>query len=145
MEDILNKLFEKKDSLFTMLATILASYEGASAKKLSANYINTLFHLLSGGLCSVHQEEFIELVAIEGGNSKLPEKIAEKLGESLHLNSPLVRIMKGKEGNYELIFESSQIVKADLLILAVPCPVFKQIEFGKGIIEPDSQKPHVIH
>lgn len=51
--------------------------------------------MLLGGICSVHQgkgeeENYVNLLSIKEGNALLPEKMAERLGNSrLHLNRAL--------------------------------------------------------
>jgi len=42
-----------------------------------------------GGMCSVHQENFVDVETIQGGNSLLPEALAKALGKRVHLNKPL--------------------------------------------------------
>src|SRR5262249_46622083 len=120
--------------------TRLAAYEGAPIEQLSTFYTETLFQMLRGGLSAVHpgnedEEHFVHFVTIQGGNARLPEKMADALGARLHLNMPLTKIVKAKEG-FTLFFDH-QVVYADILVLAIPCSVYDQILFEKDIIEPD--------
>lgn len=58
MKDLLDLVLQENDPLYKVTAVRLASYEGASIEKLSPFYINTLFHMLLGGVCTVHQKKW---------------------------------------------------------------------------------------
>lgn len=98
--------------------------------------------MLLGGICSVHQgidkeENHVEPVSIKGGNALLPERIAQTLGTRLHLNMPLTKVFKDENDLFVLAFQNGQKVKADVLILAIPCSVYKDIVFDENIIMPE--------
>jgi monoamine oxidase len=119
----------------------MAAYEGAPIEKLSSLYTETLFHMLLGGICSVHQgnreeDTYVDLITIEGGNSSLPQKIGETLGSHLHLNMPLTKVSKTKNGEFRLMFQNGEEVEAEILVLAIPCSVYKEIIFDNGAISP---------
>ncbi|PIS01337.1 MAG: FAD-dependent oxidoreductase [Chlamydiae bacterium CG10_big_fil_rev_8_21_14_0_10_35_9] len=129
MKEVLDELFEQGSILYRNIATRLAAYEGGSVEKLSSEYIETLFYMLIGGLCSVHQDDSVSFLSIKGGNSLLPEKMAKLLGSKLHMNMPLTKISKNIDDKYILTFEGGNQVVADVLILAIPCSVFERIDF----------------
>ena len=135
MREVLDTLFEKNSVLYRDFATRLAAYEGGAIEKLSSDYVETLFYMISGGLSSVHQEDYVNLVSLKDGNSRLPEKIAETLDGRLHLNMPLTHVSEEVDGTYALVFENGQKVRADILILAIPCSVFEQIEFQEDLLD----------
>jgi len=135
MKEVLDELFDLDSILYKNIATRLAAYEGGSVEKLSPEYIETLFWMLTGGLCSVHRDDSVSFLSIKGGNSQLPEKIAEFLGSKLHMKMPLTRISKNIQDKYILTFEDGNQVMADILILAIPCSVFEQIDFQINDIE----------
>lgn len=138
MRDVLNTLLEENDPLYKVLSVRLAAYEGAIIDKLSPLYIDTLYHMLLGGLSAAHQnvekENYVDMISIKGGNALLPEKLAQSLGDNIHLNMPLVAISKAIDNCYELIFQNGEIVKTDIVVLAVPCSVYNDIHFEKDLI-----------
>lgn len=139
MKEILDGLFEETDPLYKFFSVRLASYEGAPPEKLSTFYAETLFHMLLGGICSAHpangeEDHYIDLISIKGGNSLLPEKIASIIGSRLHLNQPLKQVTKAEDGSFALTFQDGQKVKADIVVLAIPCSVYETIVFEDNVI-----------
>lgn len=136
MCDVLNELFEKEDPLYKVLSTRMAAYEGASTENLSPFYTETLYYMILGGICSVHQnaDHTVDFIGIKGGNALLPEKLAQSLSERVHLNMPLIAISKDSDGSYELTFKNGSKAKADILVLAIPCSVYEDIAFEENII-----------
>jgi monoamine oxidase len=140
MKEVLLQLFDSSDLAYKMLSVILTAYEGGRPESLSSIYDETLYHLLTGGLCAAHpgndeNRTELDILSIQGGNSLLPEKLAEKV--KITTNMPLQAISKNLEGSYNLFFKNGEIKKADILILAIPCSVFRDIKFEQGIIEED--------
>lgn len=147
MKELLENILEESDPLYKVIAVRLAAYEGASVEKLSPLYVETLFHMLQGGICAVHQgsgieDNFVDLVSIKGGNSLLPEKMAKELGGCVHLNRALKEVSKDPAGNsrFKLTFDDGEEVNADVLVLAIPCSVYKTIYFDEEIISLDRLK-----
>ena len=139
MRDVLTKFLSDEDPFYKILSVRLAAYEGATIEKLSSIYMNTLYYMLLGGLCSVHQgmgeeENYVDLITIKGGNTKLPEKLAHSLSKRVHLNMPLTEVSRNLDGAYDLVFQDGQKVKADVLVLAIPCSVYQDINFEKNLI-----------
>lgn len=142
MKEILEQVVSPQDPLYRVLAVRMAAYEGGPIEKLSSLYTETLFHMLLGGICSVHlgnkeEETYVDLVTIKGGNSLLPQKMGKALGSSLHLNMPLTKVSKTKNGEFRLMFQNGMKVEAEILVLAMPCSVYKKIIFEKDIIPPE--------
>ncbi|HSX37422.1 MAG TPA: NAD(P)/FAD-dependent oxidoreductase [Chlamydiales bacterium] len=145
MRDVLTELLDEQSPFYKTLSVRLAAYEGASVEKLSPLYVNTLYYMILGGLCSVHQggdneENYVDLVSIKGGNALLPEKLARSLGERVHLDMPLVAVSKSLDGSYDLSFQNGQKTKADILVLAIPCSVYSDIVFEEGLIPEEKLK-----
>lgn len=142
MQEVLQGFFEEEDPLYKALAIKLAAYEGGSIESLSPLYIETLYHMLFGGLCAVHQageeeESYVDLVSIQGGNALLSEKMAEALEGRIYLNKPLSRVTTNVNGRFVLTFQEHQQVEADILVLAIPCSVYEGIIFEENIIPLD--------
>lgn len=139
IREVLEKIVNENDPLFRVIAVRLAAYEGAPLEKLSPIYVETLFHMLLGGLCSAHQgsgeeENFADVVCLKHGNAQLSEKIAEALGNRLHLDRALTKVSRNEDGAFRLVFQEGQEVKADLLVLAIPCSVYEKIIFEERVI-----------
>jgi monoamine oxidase len=142
MKEILEKIIDPQHPLYKILSVRMAAYEGGPTEKLSPLYTETLFHMFLGGICSAHQADkeadaYVDLVTIEGGNSRLPQKIGEALGSSLHLNMPLTKVSKTKNGGFQLTFQNGTEVETDILVLAIPCSVYNKITFENGVISPE--------
>ncbi len=140
MKEILEEIVATEDPLYKILAVRMAAYEGGAIEKLSPLYTDTLFHMLLGGICSVHQgnaeaESFVDLITVKGGNARLCQKIGEALGSKLHLNMPLAKVAKSQSG-FLLTFQNGEEVKADIVVLSMPCSVYQQIAFENVIPSP---------
>lgn len=143
MQDVLQGLFNPQDILYKTCSTFLAGYEGAPVEKLSPFYISTLYHILLGGFCTAHpstgEETFLDIMTVHGGNGLIAEKLAEKLSGRIHLNHPLQEIEKNPAGCYQLTFKNGRHADADILILTIPCPVYKNIAISANVI-PDERR-----
>jgi monoamine oxidase len=82
----------------------------------------------------LNEENYVDIITLNDGNQVLPEKLAKFLGEKVHLNMPLSAISKTLEGSYDLMFRDGQQVKADILVLAIPCSVYGDIAFEENVI-----------
>lgn len=139
MKEILDGLFEASDPVYRIVEARLAAYEGDIPEKLSTLYSETLYHIILGGICTVHQgsleeETRVELLSIEGGNGLLTNKLAGAIGENIYLNMPLKKVSKSSENSYELTFENGKVVEADLLVLAIPASTYVDIDFGDNVL-----------
>lgn len=139
MRDVMDALFKEKTPLYNALSVRLAAYEGASPEKLSLLYMGTLYQMLLGGICAVHpghidEENYVEMITLKEGNQTLPEKLAQLLGDKIHLHMPLRAVSKNMQGKYTLTFQNEQQVQADILVLALPCSVYEDITFEETVI-----------
>jgi monoamine oxidase len=132
MKDVLDGILDKDESLYQVISTRMATYEGGSIEKLAPIYTETLYHMLMGGMCAVHQENFVSVETIQGGNSLLPEALAKLLGKRVHLNNPLKSVSKNSSDQFVLNFEDKEVI-ADTLVLAIPCSVYENISFDDVI------------
>lgn len=137
MSDVLNKLFPDDPDTRRSCSMRLAAYEGASPEILSSWYVETLYHILMGGLSSVHPAKKVRLYTyIKGGNSKLPEALALTLKGHVHTEKVLATVMR-KDYSYVLSFTDGERINADIVILAVPGSVYHAISIDPSIISPD--------
>lgn len=144
IEEVLKGIFLTGDPLCKSLAVRLAAYEGGPIDQLSPVYTETLFHMLLGGVCDAHQgNQEVSFVSIQGGNSLLLTKIQEKLGERVLLKMPLKALLR-HNGTYELIFPEKTL-KADIVLLAIPCTVYQDINFSSIIPQKQLQSIQQLH
>ncbi len=132
MREVLDTLLDPSEPLYQVLSVRLAAYEGASIDKLSSFYTSTLYNILLGILMPP-EKALIQRVSIQGGNSLLPEKIGDLLGNRIHLNTPLIAVDYVNK-KYVLTFENEYQVQADILVLAIPCSVYTDITFTENVI-----------
>jgi monoamine oxidase len=138
MEEVLKELFDEDDICYKICDALLAGYEGAPIHKLSPYYVETLYHILSGGLSSAHHGQTISYGVIQGGNHLLAEALAKKF--PVHLNHPLIAIDKNRDGTYLLTFQDGNTVAADIVVLTMPCPVYNDISISHAAMPPATKK-----
>lgn len=137
MKEVLDGLLGPDHPSYSAVATRLSAYEGGPIERLSPIYIETLYHLLLGGISAAHkasdeEETLIELLTIKGGNSRFTEALANCLQDKVHCNMVLAKVSREKE-KYALHFTNGQKAIADILVLTMPCSVYSDIEW-EGII-----------
>lgn len=139
MQEVLEAFFEKSSLMYKICAVSLAGYEGAPIEKLSSVYVETLFHLLTGGFSSAHQSHgektvYFDAMWVKGGNATLTEKLAEKLELSIHVKHVLQEVERSSQGGYQLSFQNGARILCDILLLTIPCPTFAPISFSDQVI-----------
>ena len=136
MRQLLSHIAEENSLLYKALATRLAAYEGAPIEKPSSLYAETLWHMLLEGVYSAHPgndklENRAHFLYLKEGNSTLPEKMAEALKGNVHFNSPLIRVKKTRDNHFALTFQKGEKIQGDLLVMAIPCPLYDTIVFWR--------------
>lgn len=131
MEEVLHTLFPHDPLMLKACSTLLAGYEGAEPCKLSTWYIETLSHMLTGGISTAHQTETCQHLAIKNGNALLAESLAKSL--DIHLNHMLEKIDKTK-GIFCLDFKGGKKINCDILVLAIPCSTLKNIAISESAL-----------
>lgn len=134
MAQVLETLFPSDDLLKIYFSTHLAGYEGALPELLSSIYVKTLYYMIQGGTCQAHQKNVTSCMRIKTGNSALPLAVAAQLGDSVHLQMPMVAIIKNEQNQYIITFKDGSRATADILILAMPCPAYRDILFDENVI-----------
>ena len=134
MEQVLQQLFPDDQFLQSHFALRLQGYEGGRVDRLSSHYVTTLYYQLLGAVCSVHSDaSSIEYLMIQGGNNRVTQCIADRLGDHVHLNSVLQKIEHNSDG-YQLYFAHGLCVHADIVVLAIPASVYNTIDIAPDII-----------
>ena len=140
IREILDALLKPDDPLYRLITTQMAVFEGGTVDKLSPLYVDTLYTMLMGGFAPVHEtqgekEHYIHLLFLKDGNSRLTEKLASLV--PIHLNKALTSLSKTNK-KYTLQFQDGEIVEADIVVLAIPCTTYQNIDFGNGVIPSDT-------
>lgn len=137
MKEVLLFFFDKDSDIFRASSAQLEAYEGAPIEKLSTYYSETFYFMLVGGLSYAHQakEGNMKQLTIKGGNYQIAQKLKDKLPtNTVHLQHVLQSIDRNSSGSYILTFQNGKQVVADILILAFPCPVYKNIAISPDVI-----------
>ncbi|MCS5712182.1 FAD-dependent oxidoreductase [Candidatus Berkiella aquae] len=142
MQEVLTRL-QLTPAQEGFLSFLLNGYEGIDPSLLSTNphNLNTLIHMLSGGLSQVHQvaksKAVIHRVSLKEGNAKLPQCLADRMGQSIHLNKALSDVQYTHDKKIVLTFKDGSNTQCDSLVLAIPCTVYRDIAFAPEIIASD--------
>lgn len=136
MEEVLLALFPHKGILYRSLVLKFAGYEGGHPSQVSVDAWDSLYYMLCGGLAAVHETNQIKRATIQGGNSKLPLALAQKLEGHIHLSHPLKAMRLGDNNRILLTFEGGEQKECDKVILTLPCSVYKDIEIDPQLIPP---------
>jgi monoamine oxidase len=139
MKEMLDALFDPNSIDYKTLALRLSSYEGGEIENLSPLYAETLYHMMLGGLSPAHSADSegqmgLDLVTLKGGNAMLTEELGAKLEGRLHLNHPLVELTKDPDQSFCLCFANGKKVKADLVVLSIPCSTYEKIRIAPDVI-----------
>lgn len=131
MAQVLHSLFASHPELYKLFAIRLMGYEGLSVERLSPRYVKTLeTMLLRSYSLGENAEAYFNYSVIQGGNARLAEKLKEKLGNRVNLSLPLKALSKTPKNSYQLTFANGQVIEAERVILAFPCSVYENIDFG---------------
>lgn len=144
MNDVLQALFIDNEILYRYFYTLLAAYEGAIPENLSTYYRETLYHMLLGGLSTAHpsdnvckEKAFITHCTVKGGNALIVQRMAESLSLPINFNSALKAVSRTSSNSYLLTFNTGKQVVADILVLAIPCSVYRDIKVSDDVIPSD--------
>ncbi len=110
-------------------------FEGLDVEILSPCYAEQLEEMLLSYKNSPHKGgQDIEYKVVRGGNALLAEKMKEKLHDRITLGKPLRALEKTPENSYKLIFSGELTVEAERVVLAFPCSVYQDIDFGPEVL-----------
>ncbi len=139
MKQVCDVLIKDNPLLYKHLEGRLRAYEGGALEELSPRYVSTLYHMIEGGLAPAHEtiredRDFIAIDMVKGGNSCLPESMARELGDRLHLESPLKKVTKKRDGKLVLSFAGGETISADKVILTIPCSTYEKVSFDEAVL-----------
>lgn len=129
MAQILQSLFASHPDLYALFAIRLMGYEGLPVHELSPRYVKTLKNMLFNRLNRSDQNghTYFQHMTIQGGMALLTETLKKKLGDCIHLASPLKSLTKTHQKSYVLGFENGQTIEAERVVLTMPCSVYQDV------------------
>jgi len=137
MQEVLLKLFGSSESvLYQSFSMRLAAYEGAPVEDLSPLCTETLCHIITNKMKHVDVSKYALYGFAKEGNSCIAETLADAMRHCIHLSRPLISLEKDG-GVYRLSFASGDVIYARHVVLTIPCPVYRAIQFGEKVIPPD--------
>ena len=146
LQEVIDKVFKEDPELRLIFTFTMTSYEGSDPEKLDPSCIDSLYEMfvLFRELSKENKgkQGEIKRLSLKGGNALLPMALSEKLKNKIYYGSVL-NAVDAHQGKTILTFNKDQEVVADLVLLAIPCPTFKDIRFGPGTI-PQEQLNHII-
>jgi len=137
VDTVFPKAMSKELALIKRIFTFyITSYEGASLDTLAAFENSDVVYYTLKILLSLNPNYWSELT-IKEGVSTLTLALAEKLAGRIHLNKVLRGVsLRGQQ--IRLTFADGSVEEGDKLVLAIPAPCYRDIQFEAGVI-PDEQ------
>jgi monoamine oxidase len=116
-----------------LVAALTAEYGLESSEQSSLNFLYMLDTNTDEGFKIYGDSD--ERYKIKGGNSRVAEKLKEKLSSTIILNSHCTEISQSENGEYVLTFGKEEKYTAKYLIVAIPFTALRKIKLGFPISE----------
>jgi monoamine oxidase len=145
LQEVIDTAFEDSD-LRLICTMIMSSYEGSIPKNLDSSTVDTLYWFIKNTMTAMRMVDkgqvlTVKWLTVKGGNAYLPLALSEKLTNKIHYNHVL-RALRNENEKIILRFDNQKEISADLVLLAIPCPTFNDIDFGSNTIPP-KQLSHI--
>lgn len=137
LQEVIDSVFKEDPELCAILTRCLTTYEGSDAEKLDPSCIDSLYEIfllfqnLSVGDNS--KIEGMKRLCLKGGNAKLPLALSNKLEHKIQYGSVLTALRK-EQKKIVLTFNRNQEISADIVLLTIPCSLYRDIEFASNTI-----------
>ena len=105
-------------------------YGGDTSEQSSLNLLYLLAYSGQGQLRIFGPSN--EKYHVRGGNDLLVRRLAEKLGDSVVVGTPLQSIVRNGDGTYRLGLSGSPAVTADHVVLALPFSLLRQVDYSRA-------------
>lgn len=137
--EVLDCFFKGQPMMRHLMEVQTRNYEGSDPSALSVNYFESFWDFYKRvyeNLASEKQgkEAIFPGKIIRGGNSRLIHALSAAIGDKIQFQMPLKRIERTADGKLLLHFKNGQQKFTDYLILTVPVPILKEIEFGESLL-----------
>lgn len=141
LDELLDDFFSSSKELRNLFEIHLRNYEGPSTQYLTTNDIDDLFEFYKYAYHYRQKEregtiDKYNIRVINGGNCKLVEALCQSLQGRVFQRMPLTSMSKAD--NQILLEFNDQKVKADIVVLALPCSTLRDVNIAEGTI-PDDQ------
>ncbi len=133
--DIFDQFFKEHPLARQCIENRTKNYEGSESDHLSVKYLDLFWEFYR------RQHEYVSLQkqglhptytvpTVKGGNSCLVNALCERIN-NIEYEIPLKKIRREPNGKLLLFFENGEEKFTDYLILTVPLPLLKEIDFGE--------------
>jgi monoamine oxidase len=112
----------------TLIENAIRTELGVESEQTSIIHLLFILPSVDGQAVEVLGESD-ELYTIEGGSSRLVERLADVLSNQVHTNHRLLKVAE-QNGSYQLFFKNRATVEADYVILAMPFAVLRRVELA---------------
>lgn len=105
-----------------------------TAQQSALNLIALIGTEVSGGELKLFGESD-ERYKVIGGNQQIPDRLADAVRNHLVLDRKLIEIRQSHSGEFDLYFERGKAVRADVVVLALPFSMLRQVELRRVKLE----------
>lgn len=135
MDDVLQALFPKHSVAYQYLHQIFSGWCGADPKDLSVKNAELIGFILQGGFSSTHKADDgkVHLLSIKGGNALLPLRLAETLGDAVHMNMPVQSVTKQGD-DIRVTFVNGESATCHKIVFSNSPASFSQMDIDEKII-----------
>jgi len=142
LQDVIDATFKDPD-LHESFTGLMRGYEGTEPTHLDATCYDTLHTIFSLFYEAMKETDanysppYTYWLTLKGGNAQLPLALAERLKGKLYYGKALTALRQENK-KLTLTFNANLEVQADRILFAIPCSVFKDIDFGPETIPSDT-------
>ena len=121
--------------LATMLQVAYTGEYGLETSQQSAlNFITLLGTDVSGGELKLFGDSD-ERYKVIGGNQQIPDRLADAIRPNIRMEHRLTELRELQTGEYVLSFEQGKTVRADVVVLAMPFTMLRQVELKRAKLD----------
>ena len=148
IQEVINAAFEDPDARLLFTGT-MRNYEGSDPCHLDVATIDSLYTLCAGSLNKMKEADagrppIYASLTVKGGNGKLPLALSQQLKYPIQYGQVLTALHQEGQG-VTLTFNKAREVQTDLVLLALPCSMFADIDFrGDAIPQETLARIHTI-
>jgi monoamine oxidase len=140
LQEVINKVFEDEDIQIIFTGAI-TSYEGSPPQHLDPTAYDSLYMLctlFTGTMNEAHegQPPTRPWLSVKGGNAQLPLALNAGLKNKIEYGHTLTSIYKVDQ-KMVLKFNKEHVVHTDIVLLAIPCSVYNEIDIATDFIPQD--------
>jgi monoamine oxidase len=142
--NVLDELCKESPLIRKLFEFRMRNYEGSDTQYLSTKYLDLFWDFYKKDYaCFILEEQGtyfpITVSTVSGGNSCLIDRLEKTINKSIQYDMPVTQIYNF---NHKLIlhFANGQEVVTDYIILTVPLPLLKEIDFDTNLVPLEKQQ-----